>query len=70
MNGHWILGWILLRGFLISIINTTFIELSTTAYLFCLFFPHLILRLYLLYTFTRAAKIKSPPKPVANVKKD
>jgi hypothetical protein len=37
----------MLRGFLIPIIDTIFIELSSTAYLF-LFFPRLILRLNLL----------------------
>jgi len=37
-----------LRGFLIPIINTTFIELSTAAYLRNSVFPRLILRLNLL----------------------
>jgi len=39
---------IVLRGFLIPIINIAFIRTSTTAYLFCSFFPHLIPRLNLL----------------------
>ena len=62
--GGWTDGWyfgvcwrgfgsLLLGEFLIPIINTTFIELSTAAYPRNSFFPHLILRLNLL-TFFRS----------------
>ena len=62
---HWQI--IVLRGFLIPIINTIFIELSTTAYLMIFFFPRLILRLNLLHCLARARQIESPPKPVSFV---
>ena len=41
----WLALVYLLRGFLVPIINTIFIELSTTAYLKISFSPYLILRL-------------------------
>ena len=44
----------MLLGFLIPIINTIFIDLSTTAYLMISIFPRLILRLNLLLHYARA----------------
>jgi len=48
LPNHYKITLQLLRGFSIPIINTTFIQLSTTAYLRNSFFPRLILRLNLL----------------------
>jgi len=53
MNG----SGLLLRGFLIPIINTIVIELSTAAYLSYSFFPHLILRLNLLRLQSKSYQI-------------
>jgi len=50
----------LLWGFLIPIINTTFIELSTTTYLMISLSPCIILRLNLLHHHTRACQIEPP----------
>ena len=51
----------LLRGFLIPIINTTFIELSTATYVRNSCFPHLILRLNLL-SFFKSQRYSLVPK--------
>jgi hypothetical protein len=51
-------------------INTTFIKLSTTAYLIISFSPHLILRLHLLQRQARACQIEPPQKPIALVQEN
>jgi len=63
---HWpLLRWLVLWGFTILILNTTFIELSTTAYLRNSFFPRLILRLNLLHLCCRSDQSKPIPKSSA-----
>jgi len=57
----------LLQGFFIPIINTTFIELSTTAYLRNSFFPRLILRLNLLHLTSKSDQSVTVPKTVSSV---
>ena len=59
------LNVILLWGFLIPIINPTFIEQSMAAYLVISFFLHVILRLDLVYYIARAFQPKPPPKAVS-----
>jgi len=54
-------------GFLISIINTTFIELSTATYLRNSVLPHLILRLNLLHLYCHSDQSKQIPKSIASV---
>ena len=51
----------MLRGFLVPIINITFIELSTAAYLNISFSPHLILRLN--FSFLCNENSQSEPIP-------
>jgi len=60
-------GRCLLQGFLIPIINTTFIELSTTAYLRNSFFPRLILRLNLLQLCCKSDQSVTAPKTVSSI---
>jgi len=60
---------LVLRGFLIPIINTTFIELSTAAYLSNSFFPRLILRLNLLHLTSKSDQSVTVPKTVSSVNK-
>ena len=55
------------RGFLIPIINTTFIELYTTAYLRNSFFPRLILRLNLLHLCCKRDQSITLPKTVSSI---
>ena len=51
----------MLQGFLIPIINTTYIELSTTAYLTISFSPRLILRPNLLHLHSKSNQSKTVP---------
>ena len=57
----------MLRGFLIPIINTKFIELSTTTYLMISFFPRVVLRFNLFHRYTRGCQIKSLPQSISFV---
>jgi len=59
-----------LQGFLIPIINTTFIELSTAAYLRNFFSARLILRLNLLHLRCKSYQSKPIQKSVAAVDED
>jgi len=58
-------GKLMLLGFLIPIINTIFIELSTAAYLRNSFCPRLILRLNLLHLGCKSNQSESIPKSIA-----
>jgi len=59
-------GWVL-RGFLVPIINTTFIELSTAAYPNISFSPRLILRLNFSFLFNKNSRSKTEPQPFSSI---
>ena len=58
---------LLLRGFLVPIINTTFIELSTAAYLNISFSPRPILRLNFSFLLNENSQPKPIPQTVSSV---
>ena len=57
----------LLRGFSVPIINTTFIELSTAAYLKISFSPRLILRLNFSFLNNENSQSEPIPQPFSSV---
>ena len=60
----------MLRGFLVPIINTIFIELSTAAYLNISFSPRLILRLNISFLYNENFRSEPIPQPVSSVDKN
>jgi len=62
-----LLNCLVLRGFLVPIINTIFIELSTAAYLKISFFPRLILRLNFSFLNNENSQSKPIPQTVSSV---
>jgi len=57
----------MLRGFLVPIINTIFIDLSTTAYLSISFSPRLILRLNFSFLNNENSQTQPIPQTVSSV---